>query len=162
MGKQKPTFFRLNSNGSIDNSFVSGVGFDLGILAIVPQPDGKVLAGGVFTTYKGISTNRVVRLNSNESIDATFSTGTGFNSIVPTITLLSDGKILVGGYRFMSYDGAINPLTRLSGSSTLSIAKFDKNGLVIYPNPVKDILNINLPVQDSALEYMIYDVSGKK
>jgi uncharacterized delta-60 repeat protein len=95
---------RLNSDGSVDNTFLIGTGFDSQTNSIKIQSDGKILVGGLFTSYKGITSNNIIRLNSDGSVDNTFSIGTGFNGSVNTITLQSDGKILVGG-SFTSYKG---------------------------------------------------------
>ena len=99
---------RLNSDGSIDNSFVIGTGFDYWVYSIFVQSDGKILVGGSFTNYNGTSANRIIRLNSDGSIDGSFVYGTGFGSTinirVQEIAIQSDGKILVGGY-FSQYKG---------------------------------------------------------
>jgi hypothetical protein len=64
---------RLNTNGSIDASFVTGAGFNDNVTALAIQPNGrKILIGGVFTMYKGIAANRIVRLNLDGSLDASF------------------------------------------------------------------------------------------
>ena len=95
---------RLNSDGSVDSSFNTGTGFNENVVSIVLQSDGKILAGGRFTTYNGTTANRIIRLNSDGSIDSTFNTGTGFNGgvSVASISLQEDGKILTGG-SFTSY-----------------------------------------------------------
>ena len=85
---------RLNSDGSVDNTFVTGTGFNNYVLSIVIQSDGKILVGGGFTAYNGVSANRIIRLNSDGSIDNTFVTGTGFDNYVYSIAIQSDGKIL--------------------------------------------------------------------
>lgn len=96
---------RLNSNGSRDTTFDMGaLGFGWDANSVVVQSDGKLLVGGVFTTYKGTSVNRIVRLNSDGNIDVTFNIGTGFDDTVNAIALQSDGKILVGGV-FNNYQG---------------------------------------------------------
>lgn len=92
---------RLNQDGTIDTSFNSGgSGFvDGSIFVIEVQPDGKILVGGGFNFYNGSECpDHLVRLNTTGTIDSTFnSTGTGFNSMVNSISLLSSGEILVGG-----------------------------------------------------------------
>jgi len=105
---------RLLSGGSKDDSFVSGIGFNSTVYSIDIQSDGKILLGGVFTTYSGISANRIIRLNSNGSKDNSFVYGTGFDNQVNSIKVQSDGKILVGGV-FSTYDGtSANRIIRLN------------------------------------------------
>jgi uncharacterized delta-60 repeat protein len=97
-GVSSNSIIRLNTDGSIDTSFVIGTGFDSTVDTIVLQSDGKILVGGYFTSYSGVTRNRIIRLNTDGSVDNSFIIGSGFNDFVNTITLQSDGKILVGGY----------------------------------------------------------------
>ena len=110
---------RLNSDGSVDNTFNVGTGFNGEVNDIEIQSDGKTLVGGRFTSYDGNSRNYFIRLNSNGSIDNTLNIGTGFNNEVKDIEIQSDGKILVGG-RFTSYNGnGINYFTRLNSNGSV-------------------------------------------
>jgi uncharacterized delta-60 repeat protein len=120
---------RLNSNGSIDSSFVSGTGFGNNeVLSIAVQGDGKILVGGAFNVYSGTTANNIIRLNSNGSIDSSFSTGTGFNGNVNTITVQSDGKILVGG-SFTTYDGNYpSHIVRLNSGGSIDTGFVTGNG----------------------------------
>lgn len=92
---------RLNSDGNPDLSFNPGFGFDWdntgNIYDMVLQPDGKIICGGDFINYDDNLVNHIVRINSNGSIDNTFVIGDGFNDIVRTLALQSDGKVIVGG-----------------------------------------------------------------
>ncbi len=101
---------RLNANGSRDASFNIGTGLGYEPQALVLQPDGKVLVGGTFTDYNGATANRIVRLNTDGSRDATFATGTGFSSGVFALALQPNGQVLAGG-NFTTYNGT--PATRL-------------------------------------------------
>jgi len=113
-GVSKNRIIRLNSDGSNDNTFNIGSGFNGRIQSIKTQSDGKILVGGEFSTYSGVSKNYLVRLNTDGSIDNTFNIGTGFNLSTKCVELLSDGKILVGGF-FTSYSGVSrNRLVRLN------------------------------------------------
>jgi uncharacterized delta-60 repeat protein len=98
---------RLNSDGSIDLTFDNSVGFNSGVLSIVIQPDGKIIVGGFFTTYKGITNNSIIRLNSDGTKDLTFDNSIGFNAQVLSIVIQPDGKIIVGGF-FITYKGYTN------------------------------------------------------
>ncbi len=94
----------LSYDGTNDASFNIGSGFNNTVRKIVVQPDGKILVGGDFTEFNGVSANHIVRLNSDGSKDNTFNAGSGFNNYVQTMALQPDGKVLVGG-RFIEYNG---------------------------------------------------------
>ncbi|MBI1770608.1 MAG: fibronectin type III domain-containing protein [Bacteroidetes bacterium] len=116
---------RLSSSGALDNSFVTntGAGFDNTPNVIKEQPDGKILVGGTFTSFKGVLCKGLVRLNSDGTLDATFNSTNGFiTSInfpqVHGISVQSDGKILVGG-EFDSFDGhAVKSIIRLNADGS--------------------------------------------
>lgn len=114
---------RLNSDASIDPTFqTSGATFgfngNISRNCTVLLSDGKVVVGGAFTTYSGVTYNRIIRLNSNGTIDNTFTIGTGFNDVVNCVTIQSDGKLLVGG-SFTTYSGQSNSsLVRLNSNGT--------------------------------------------
>ena len=110
---------RLNTNGSLDTTFNVGTGLNLLSYSLGIQSDGKILAGGAFTTYNGTARNRIVRLNTNGSLDTTFNIGTGFNAEPTEILIQSDGKILVGGF-FITYNGTTaNRIARLNTDGSL-------------------------------------------
>ncbi|WP_375436715.1 T9SS type A sorting domain-containing protein [uncultured Hymenobacter sp.] len=89
---------RLNPDGTTDATFnVGGTGANGFISAIVLQPDGKILVGGGFTTFNGQPLPLVVRLNSDGSIDPSFTFGSSISiRQISGIALQPDGKILVG------------------------------------------------------------------
>jgi uncharacterized delta-60 repeat protein len=103
-GAARSRFARLNTDGSLDNAFNVGTGGNGRANAIHFQSDGKILLGGLFTTYNGVTRNRVMRLNNNGSVDTTFDPGTGPNSTVWEMELQADGKIIVGG-EFTTWNG---------------------------------------------------------
>lgn len=110
---------RLNQNGSLDNLFNIGTGFNNDVNKITLQADGKILVGGYFTNYNGYPVNRIVRLNTDGSIDNSFNIGTGFDGGVSQIAVQTDGKILVGGY-FSQFNGTlVNYLIRLNTDGSI-------------------------------------------
>ena len=110
---------RLNTDFSIDDTFDYGTGFNAEVNQVQIQSDGKILVGGNFTQYNGTARNRIIRLETDGSIDTTFGIGTGFNATVWAITIQSDGKILVGG-----------DFTQYSGSSRSKIVRLNTNGSI--------------------------------
>jgi uncharacterized delta-60 repeat protein/gliding motility-associated-like protein len=110
---------RLNTNGSLDYSFNIGLGANsiVGITAI--QDDGKIIIAGSFTSYQTTIINRIARLNTDGSLDASFNVGTGSDDFISTIAIQDDGKIIIGG-RFYLYNSiAINHIARLNIDGSL-------------------------------------------
>ena len=110
---------RLNTDGTNDLSFSIGSGFDNTVNFVQIQPDGKLIVVGNFTQYNGVTKNRIVRLNTNGTIDPTFNIGSGFNSVVYSTKIQSDGKIIVVG-NFTQYNGITkNRVVRLNIYGTI-------------------------------------------
>ena len=127
---------RLNSDGSIDSSFNIREGFDKYVYAIAFQPDQKIIVGGNFMTFNGVSQKRIVRLNSDGSLDQTFDSGTGFSkNDVRSILVQPDGRILVGGAFSGTYKNvAVSRLLRLMPSGV-----FDNSFTAPFNNTLYDI-----------------------
>ena len=136
---------RLNSDGSPDSGFDIGSGFDDRVWSIAPAADGSgdIYVGGDFTTYKGVSANRIIRLNSDGSRDNTFDIGIGFSgqevmSIVPAAD--GSGDIYVGGGQLTSYDGTgVNDLVRLNSDGSLDLKPFVSSIKAMANAPLRDI-----------------------
>jgi uncharacterized delta-60 repeat protein len=99
---------RLNADFSVDDTFVYGTGFNGDATALAIQSDGKLIVGGNFTQYNGTARNRMVRLNTDGSLDTSFGIGTGFNATVWSVLVQSDGKIVAAG-DFATYSGSSRP-----------------------------------------------------
>ncbi len=124
---------RLNADGTLDGSFNPGTGANQYITTAAIQSDGKIIIGGVFTTYNGTAINRIARLNADGTLDGSFDPGTGANSDINTIAIQSDGRIIIGG-GFTSYNNTgRNMIARLNADGSLD-AGFDPgtgaNGMV--------------------------------
>ncbi len=114
---------RLNNDGSVDTTFISGQGFlstwSTMALDALLQPDGKIIVGGNFDNYNGSAVNNVVRLNSDGTIDNGFTIGTGIEGAVRCITLRPDGKIYLAG-EFFSYNSIVaNSIVLLNNDGTV-------------------------------------------
>lgn len=64
---------RLTSGATVDTSFKIGSGFNSTVNITQLQSDGKILAGGIFTTFNGISVPKLVRLTTSGSLDKEFN-----------------------------------------------------------------------------------------
>ena len=132
---------RLNSDGSKDTSFNIGTGFDGEVLSLTLQSDGKIIVGGKFKNYQGVSQNYLIRLNSDGSKDTTFNIGTGFGSTytlgdILSIVVQPDNKIIVGG-RFKYYQNQTpNYLIRLNSDGSIDSTFKTNNGFSYYVNSI--------------------------
>lgn len=87
---------RVNSDGSFDNTFTIGTGFNASVTDVAIQGDGKILVAGSFTSYNGTTINRIARLNTDGTLDATFNTGSAYTDI-RSISIQTDNKIVIAG-----------------------------------------------------------------
>jgi len=110
---------KAQPDGTIDTTFNPGTGANGTVNTTALQPDGKILIGGEFTSYKGTARNRIARLNADGNLDTTFNPGTGTNGTVYTTALQPDGKIIIGG-DFTSYNGTARiRIARLNADGSL-------------------------------------------
>ncbi|MCG2611603.1 T9SS type A sorting domain-containing protein [Flavobacterium sp. SM15] len=153
--------YRLNTDGRFDNTFAR-ISFDLpSNLFWKTFSDDKILVSGIFNSYGGNSAKNIMRLNVDGQFDSSFNGGNGPNEEITHAVEQSDGKIIVAG-NFTSYNGITrNHLARIN-NVTLSANEFKMNEITFYPNPVKDVLYLNMPNAISVNEFEIYDSLGKK
>ncbi len=102
-GQPRNRIARINSDGSLDTSFVPGTGPNADISSIALLANGSILAGGNFTSWNNFNFQRVVRLNALGGLDTSFNSA-DFNGPVLALGVQSDGKIVVGG-AFTTVDG---------------------------------------------------------
>jgi len=133
---------RLNQDGSIDESFDTGTGFNGKIYSSYLQEDGKIILGGNFTTYNGINAGRIIRLNPDGSYDSSFNTSTGATTgIVHDIALQSDGKIIIVG-SFTKYNSTtVNRVARLLPNGALDTSFITNSGSSVNITQVKILPN---------------------
>jgi uncharacterized delta-60 repeat protein len=170
-GTSRSRIARLNSDGSLDTGFDPGTGVVgasyPGVYSVNLQSDGKILIGGFFTSYNGTARNSIARLNMDGSMDTSFDPGTGANNSVFSITIQSDGKILIGG-NFTSYNGTgRNRIARIMGdnlSTSISSPVSLNSVSSAFPNPFNNYTIIkagNGALLNNAV-INLYDVNGNQ
>jgi uncharacterized delta-60 repeat protein len=127
-GSAATRIVRINTDGTIDNSFVSGVGFNVTPHSLDLQPDGKILVLGSFTSYSGSANNYIIRLNTNGTIDNTFNIGTGISAISSGINnakilSIANNKVMVTAPLVTTYSGSTSGnIFRINSNGTLDTA----------------------------------------
>lgn len=134
-----------DAQGVVWGTPVSVLGQSTPVLAVALQPDGKAIVGGSFTKFDGVNRNRLIRLNTDGSVDTSFNAFV-MNGEVRTILVLPDGKILVGGTftairvnALAASDTTRNRLARFNADGSLDTSlTVDANGDVRVLVPQTD------------------------
>jgi uncharacterized delta-60 repeat protein len=115
---------RLNTDGTLDATFKpASVGggqlspaafYTLGI-----DYQGRVIAGGDFTSVNGQVRTNLARFNSDGSLDMSFDPAAGTDYAVNSLVLETYGKILIAGYFDMVNGATNNYLARLNNDGSL-------------------------------------------
>ncbi|HEY0549752.1 MAG TPA: Calx-beta domain-containing protein, partial [Verrucomicrobiae bacterium] len=101
---------RINSDGSLDEDYNIGIGFDDSVYSLRLQPDGKVLVGGIFTSFNTTRRMGLARVFTSGSLDTSFM-DTAYNqfaglpktfsfdnpSFINAIDLQTNGDLMIGG-----------------------------------------------------------------
>jgi uncharacterized delta-60 repeat protein len=106
---------RLNSNGTVDGSFIPTNAINYSVLAVAVQTNNAVIIGGTFSQGTFPSWN--ARLNADGTTDTSFSSYP--NGAVNAIAIQTDGKIVIGG-NFTTVNGTNRyHIARLNGDGSL-------------------------------------------
>lgn len=105
-GVARNTVVRLLNNGNLDTTFNAGTATHMQTYTVSLQADGKIIVSGIFKVWNGLPIRGVVRLNSDGTLDPSFSIGLGVpdSRAASTHLILPNGKILVGG-DFITFNG---------------------------------------------------------
>ena len=108
MGTEGATLVSYPSHGkqrgTLDNTFSVAGGPNADVQAMTLQSDGKILAGGNWSTWNGANTGGIIRLNPNGGVDSGFAVGSGAVGTVAGLGVLADGSVAMGG-SFALVDG---------------------------------------------------------
>jgi uncharacterized delta-60 repeat protein len=120
-GTSEPYVARINTDGSLDSTFNPvGTGLNNYLQSLAIDSTGRIIVGGRFTSYNGTSAPYLARLNTDGSLDSTFSQmGTGLSSYVTSLLITPSGQIIIGG-AFANYNGTtLNNIARINSDGSL-------------------------------------------
>jgi uncharacterized delta-60 repeat protein len=115
-------FCRLNVNGDLDTIFNQniGTGPNGSVRDIYLFNNGKIMIVGSFTEVNGIPRTGIARLNSDGSLDLSFSSPTiNMTYGIYSIAVQNDGKILIGGSFTQISNITRNAIARLNTDGSL-------------------------------------------
>jgi uncharacterized delta-60 repeat protein len=108
---QRGRIARFTADGALDNTLTTDIGANNTVNCLGLQPNGKFIIGGYFTRYNlpvvsdPNNANRIARVNSNGSFDASFKSLPGADNTLWAVTLLPGAKKAYIGGQFTTYDG---------------------------------------------------------
>ena len=94
---------RVNTDGSMDTTFLNGIRANSWVTEVAVQPDGKILIGGSFTNVNGVARQAIARLHPDGTLDSTFRGGAlairspSSTFALRAMALQDDGNIIIGG-----------------------------------------------------------------
>jgi len=140
--------------------------------AILLQADGKIICGGNYYNALGIFELAMVRYNSDGSLDETFGTsGVTTTSLEDgafgnDITFQIDGKIVLVGNSVNNVTNKTSiVLARYTSGIVLSLDQQTvfKNDILVYPNPSKDLIQLDFSLNVPAeLDFILTDILGNE
>ncbi|KGO87573.1 hypothetical protein Q765_05410 [Flavobacterium rivuli WB 3.3-2 = DSM 21788] len=130
---------RLNADGSTDNTFVPGIAIGISLRNMAVQPDGKIIVVGDFSLFNDEPHNKVVRLNSDGTLDTAFNP-TYAGEYPSAVAVLNNGKFYIGGVAYRVDNILVSGIQRYNeDGSTDATFTTDANTNPLY---VVDILTL--------------------
>lgn len=119
-GILRPTIFRISTDGSIDQGFNAGSGFNSEPSVAAMGPSGRIFVGGSFQSVNGVLRNGIAALTSTGAVDLAFNPGSGASQSVYAIIPETGGGATIAG-SFNTVNGVSRPLiARLAGTGSVT------------------------------------------
>ena len=113
---------RLNSDGSLDTTFVPGAGASSAVRALALLADGSLIVGGDFQFFNGNNSRGLARVGTNGVADTLFSFNlgvSGINGSVVAVAVQQGTNLVVGG-----------TFVDVGGTPRQNLARFGTNGIL--------------------------------
>lgn len=133
----------LHADGTLDESFDPGSGFNAQVNDVLMREDHKLVAVGMFTSYNGVPAPHVAVIDQSGELDASFDPQIGGVTNITCVARMADGRLVVGaGPDCGSFSGAAgDKLARLNTDGTLDTTFHQGIGYI-------DDINALLPLPD--------------
>ncbi|MBL3546177.1 putative delta-60 repeat protein [Chryseobacterium rhizosphaerae] len=181
---------KYNENGILDTSFgTNGIAsfqlpagdnwYPTGLIG--PQfirvlkidSNGKILlfgGSGENQYFDDRVTAVIIRFNSDGTLDNSFNNGNAFHyrrtkAAITDVNMLNDNSYLCfdyfAGFGFSYGSCGITKYLRTPDLSNLNVKEINNNKLSLHPNPIEDILNIQLNTNEKLQKVNIYSIDGR-
>ena len=125
---------RFRQDGSIDNTFIIGTGFNNPTHGITKYSNNKILVSGNYNQYKGVTVNSsLIRLNPDGSRDSTLNLTGTTNNLTFSTTIDSLNRIYVSYYGTIFNGRTQNGIMRLFDDGSID-GSFNVGSGINSPN----------------------------
>ena len=151
---------RLDSDGARDTGFDPGAGTNGSVKEMAIYPNGQIIIGGDFTTYRGYIRNHVARVNYDGSPDRGLYTSPGPNNTVYSLARQPDGKILIGGDFSQVALISRNGIARLNADGILDTSFDPLQGVDGFVSKIALLPDGKIVIGGSFTKYALYDCAN--
>lgn len=131
-----PGIVSLTENGTVYNSFASGIPQNSHVTNFAFQSDNKIIVAGYFDLNSEVKS--VIRLNEDGTLDNSFHLGSHLFGDIMRIVIDSQNRIYLGG-TFAYYEGtSLNRLVRLSKDGELDLSFVPDLSFSSNPNSLNE------------------------
>lgn len=159
---------KVNNNGTVDTAFgLNGESSDVTgsyNKSMIMQADGKFIKAGYHGNQLSIS-----RYNTDGTLDTGFgvngeiNTYTGYESVIESIQLQSDGKLMAVGNSFDGDSRHVILLRYINTTLGTLDLESNKNALLVYPNPIENSTTFEYTLTDNeTVTITLFDLQGKE
>lgn len=160
-GKPARYLVRLNTDGSIDNTFNIGTGPNDNVSSVEYNSKvGKMVVTGSFTSFNGVSAPGIVVLDKQGNIDPGFKVRPHGEGYISYAYIMNNGKILVDN-SLESYDGITRSGLLILNPDGAAEQKYNNIGLFL--GTINKVVETTSSLGNPALLLggSIYSVEGK-
>jgi uncharacterized delta-60 repeat protein len=134
-GTNQSFIARLNSNGTLDDTFDTGAGASAAVRALALMPDGSVIVGGDFQFFNGSNSRGLARVSTTGALDILFGPNLGsggVNGSVNAIAVQFGTNLVIGG-----------TFSDVGGLTRQNLARLGTNGVpsLTFSNAVDNTVN---------------------
>lgn len=115
---------RLNADGTLDSSFDVGSGLNSvgSNPTLLLQPDGKLVIGGLFDRYNGVTCGNLIRIDATGALESGFATAAQPSGAVTALAFdATNNRLVVGG-----------EFSTVGSTATSGLAHYDLAGAVVH------------------------------
>jgi len=152
-GQEVQRIARLNTDGSLDQTFKSSVGANYPIYDLAVQPDGKYVVTGPFTTYANVTVPHLARIEADGTLDPSLQAGKGVDGTIYNISVMPQGEIVLSGAFTKFNDVMRNNFVVLNPDGSLHATYNTNGGINMGTNDVNGAISrvLQLPGEKAML-----------